>query len=113
MSQERRRALRVPVEMYVEESHDHATYFQHSSNLSRGGLFLEKTIPHPVGTRVTLSFTLPGDQTPLKVQAEIVSALEGETRLGMGLKFVEASTEFSRRIDGFIAQHEPGPDGRK
>ena len=113
MSKERRRELRVPVQMFVEESHDHATYFQHSSNLSRGGVFLEKTIPHPVGTRVTLQFTLPGDKTAIKLHAEIVSALEGEPQLGMGVKFVDAPAETVRRIEDFIAQHETGPAERK
>jgi uncharacterized protein (TIGR02266 family) len=107
MSQERRRALRIPVQMFVEESHDQATYFQHSKNLSRGGLFLEKTVPHPVGTRVALQFTLPGDRSPIKVQAEIVSALDGETNMGMGLKFVEPSAEVASRIDQFVAAREP------
>jgi uncharacterized protein (TIGR02266 family) len=107
MSEERRRALRVPVQMFVEESHDHATYFQHSSNLSSGGIFLEKTIPHPVGTRVALQFTLPGDHTPIKVTAEIVNALESEARLGMGLKFVDLPPDAAGRIDRFVAQHEP------
>ncbi len=109
MSKERRRELRVPVEMFVEESHERATYFQHSSNLSRGGIFLEKTVPHPVGTRVALQFTLPGDQTPMRVQAEIVSALDSDSQLGMGLRFVEEWPELTRRIDSFIAQLEQSP----
>jgi uncharacterized protein (TIGR02266 family) len=106
MAKERRGALRVPVQMFVEESHDQATYFQHSSNLSSGGIFLERTIPHPVGTRVALQFTLPGDHTPIKVTAEIVNAAENEKQLGMGLKFVDLAQEAARRIDEFIAQHE-------
>ena len=91
------------------ESHDRVTYFQHSSNLSRGGIFLEKTLPHPVGTRVSLQFTLPGDEVELRVQAEIVSALM-EDGLGMGLKFVAPSAEVAQRIDRFIADHEPQPE---
>ena len=107
MEKERRHALRVPVQMFVEESHDHATYFQHSSNLSKGGIFLEKTIPHPVGTRVSLQFTLPGDQTPIKVDAEIVNALGSDERLGMGLRFIDPGAEVAQRIERFIAEREP------
>ena len=107
MTQERRRALRIPVQMFVEESHEHATYFQHTKNLSRGGMFLEKTMPHPVGTRVQLQFTLPGDETPLQVQAEIVSALDGDDAMGMGLKFVDLTPEVAGRLDRFIAEREP------
>src|SRR5437660_12574248 len=106
MGKERRRTMRVPVQMFVEESHEEATYFQRSSNLSSSGIFLENTVPHPVGTRVGLQFTLPGDRAPIRVQAEIVSALEGEAQLGMGLRFVDPSVEVAKRIAAFIAQHE-------
>jgi uncharacterized protein (TIGR02266 family) len=106
MGKERRRTLRVPVEMFVLEQHEEATYFQHSSNLSINGLFLENTVPHPVGTRVALQFTLPGDGSPIRVQAEIVSAIEEEKHLGMGLRFLDPSPEVAQRIAAFIAHHE-------
>jgi uncharacterized protein (TIGR02266 family) len=112
MGKERRRTMRVPVQMFVEESPlttsgPEATYFQRSSNLSPSGMFLENTVPHPVGTRVALQFTLPGDRLPIRVQAEIVSALEGDEQMGMGLRFVDPSKEVQQRITAFIAQHEP------
>src|SRR5262245_22568104 len=103
MSNERRSNLRVPVQMWVEESHDTARYFQHCSNLSEGGIFLEKTIPHPIGTCVDIEFTLPGQNDPIRVRAEIVSALEGEDRLGMGMKFVNLANDAADRIRRFIA----------
>ncbi len=96
--------MRVPVQMFVEESHDETTYFQRSSNLSPSGIFLENTVPHPVGTRVALQFTLPGDHTPIRVDAEIVSALEEDAHLGMGLRFVDAPGDVSQRIAAFISQ---------
>jgi uncharacterized protein (TIGR02266 family) len=112
MGKERRRTMRVPVQMFVEESPvssegPEATYFQRSSNLSPSGMFLENTVPHPVGTRVALQFTLPGENSPIRVQAEIVSALEGEEHMGMGLRFVNPPAEVQTRITAFIAQHEP------
>jgi hypothetical protein len=41
------------------------------------------------------------------VQAEIVSALEGEEQMGMGLRFVNPPTDVQERLAAFIAQHEP------
>ena len=79
----------MAVQMWVEESSPDGTYFQRSANLSEGGIFLEKTIPHPVGTVVSLQFTLPDDPTPMKVHAEIVNAASDDAELGMGLKFVD------------------------
>jgi len=112
MGKERRRTVRVPVQMFVEESPleaggPEAVYFQRSSNLSPSGMFLENTVPHPVGTRVSLQFTLPGDSATIRVQAEIVSALEGEEQMGMGLRFVNPPADVQERLTAFIAQHEP------
>jgi uncharacterized protein (TIGR02266 family) len=108
MTEERRRGLRVPLQMWVEESHEHATYFQRAGNLSSGGIFLEHTIPHPLGTVVQLQFTLPGDEQPIRVRAEIVNAAEerGESaQLGMGMRFVDLPPALAARINQFIAQH--------
>jgi uncharacterized protein (TIGR02266 family) len=112
MGKERRRTMRVPVQMFVEESPltsdgTQATYFQRSSNLSPSGIFLENTIPHPVGTRVGLQFTLPGEETPIRVNAEIVSALafeEEDAQLGMGLRFVDPAADVTSRIERFISE---------
>lgn len=104
MADERRQGERFPIQVWVEESHGHTTYFQHSGNLSAGGIFLDQTIPHPVGTRVRLQFQLPGDAAPIRVRAEIVSALERAPRLGMGMKFLDLPPGLAARIDQFIGE---------
>ena len=71
---ERRGQPRIPIEMWVEETTGSERYFRRAGNLSRGGLRLEHTIPLPVGTMVNLTFTLPGDKTPVAISGEIVSA---------------------------------------
>ena len=58
---ERRGSERVVVDLWVEEHTDDALYFQRATNLSMGGLFLDRTLPHPAGTRVQLEVRLPGD----------------------------------------------------
>jgi uncharacterized protein (TIGR02266 family) len=88
--------------MWVEQSRDRELYFQRSANLSGGGLFLENTIPHPVGTRITLQFTLPGDAAPVQVAGEIVSAAL-QSELGMGVKFLDVEPSVQARIDAFIS----------
>ena len=91
--------------MWIEQSRDNELYFQRSANLSAGGLFLENTIPHPVGTHITLQFTLPGDAAPIKIQGEIVSAAS-QSELGMGVKFVDVEPAVQKRIDAFIASRK-------
>lgn len=101
---DRRTAHRIPVQMWVEESSADGLYFQRAANLSEGGMFLAKTIPHPVGTQVTLQFTLPDGAAPIKCRAEIVNAAAEEGELGMGLKFVDLPGDVAERIRLFVGE---------
>jgi uncharacterized protein (TIGR02266 family) len=106
MNAERRQALRVPVQIWVEEASDRELYFQRSANLSAGGIYLENTIPHPIGTQVTLRFNLPGDQDRLEVRAEVVGAIAGEEELGMGLKFLNLDARQADRIREYVLSRQ-------
>jgi uncharacterized protein (TIGR02266 family) len=103
VGEERRGDPRIPLEMWVEETTGSERYFRRAGNLSRGGLRLEHTIPLPVGTQVNLTFTLPGDKTPVEVTGEIVSATPPED-LRMGVKFTSLGAEASSRIEAFLAR---------
>ena len=90
---DRRSSVRLPIEMWVEELTEGNQVFRRAGNLSRGGLHLDHTIPMPVGSRVRLRFTLPGDTAPIQVSAEIVS-ISTNSVLGMGVKFVDIAFSF-------------------
>ena len=94
----------MAVQIWVEEATDRELYFQRSANLSAGGIYLENTIPHPVGTCVTLRFSLPGDTERFEVRAEVVGAIAGEEEMGMGLKFLNLTTPQAERIRQYIAR---------
>lgn len=81
-------------------------YLQKSANLSRGGLFLDKAVPHPEGTLLNLRFTLPGDETPIECKGRIVCPRAGDD-FGMGLEFDELDADAVDRIASFLATH-PG-----
>jgi uncharacterized protein (TIGR02266 family) len=100
---ERRVEPRIPIEMWVEETTGTERYFRRAGNLSRGGLRLEHTIPLPAGTVVNLTFTLPGDKSPVEVSGEIVSPTAPE-ELRMGVKFRELSPEAKERIDAYLTK---------
>jgi uncharacterized protein (TIGR02266 family) len=104
MSTERRQGNRVPVQIWVEEKTDRELYFQRSANLSSGGIYLENTIPHPVGTRVNLRFQLPGDADKIEVKAEVAAAIAGEEEFGMGLKFIDLGADIADKIKQYIAR---------
>lgn len=102
---DRRSGPRIPVEMWVEEASQDDLYFQRSANISVGGIYLEGTVPHPAGTIVTLSFTLPGDQHRTTVRGEIVNVQERD-HLGMGIRFVDLDDAALERIEGFIVRRQ-------
>ena len=101
---ERRGGLRVPVQMWVEEQGPQGTYFQRSANLSAGGAFFVQTIPQPLGTRVRLKFTLPGEAHEISCHGEIVSAKADD--LGMGVKFLDLDPEARGRIEELVSRLE-------
>ncbi len=81
---DKRQQTRIPVDLWIEAARDGELYYQRASNLSVGGAFFVQTIPLPMGTRVSLKFTLPGDTHEIVCEGDIVSAKE----LGMGVQFV-------------------------
>jgi hypothetical protein len=105
--QERRQAERISLEMWVEETTDNERYFRRAGNLSRGGLRLDHTIPLPQGTCVNLTFTLPGDSTPVEVLGEIVSG-SGPDDLQMGVKFVKVGEAARTQIDEYLLRAASG-----
>ena len=100
--EERRSSRRIPTEMWVEESTERELYFQQGANISMGGLFLERTIPHPRGTAVSLRFTLPNDADPIEVKGTIVNIGPVADELGMGVKFTNLNDKDKKRIEKFI-----------
>ena len=100
---ERRQTARIPLEMWVEETTDNERYFRRAGNLSRGGLRLDHTIPLPQGTAVNLTFTLPGDSSPVEVSGEIV-ANSAPDDLRMGVKFVTVEPPARAQIDAYLAR---------
>ncbi len=94
---ERRSEARVSVDLWVESEEGEATYFQRAGNLSAGGAYFTQTMPHPVGTKVRLRFTLPDGPDEIQCQGEIVSALAAEAP-GMGVKFLDLDAKIQARI---------------
>jgi len=101
-SGERRTSVRAPIDLWMEESKGNELYFRRSGNLSAGGVYFEQSIPHPLGTRVNLKFTLPGEDYVIETSAEIVNTPEELDGLGMGVRFLELRDADRERIEGFV-----------
>lgn len=97
---ERRSEERVKLRIWVEERVGETVYYQRTANISRSGLFLEGTIPHEPGTRVRLSFALPGMEDVIDIEGEVVAAVDGQT--GMGIRILDIRDEDADRLEEFI-----------
>lgn len=99
--QEKRGEARAEVAMWVEERVQTALYFQRATNLSAGGVYLEGTLPHDAGTRVTLDLELPDGL--LRVEGEVVSHRPGVP--GMAVRFLSLTEEERERLRSVTATH--------
>jgi uncharacterized protein (TIGR02266 family) len=99
-SPERRRASRVPVAITVELRNERGFSLHVSSNLSAGGAFFGRSIPHPVGEKVKVTFALPGEAQSISCQGEVVSVPD-KKNFGMGVRFLDLSAADRDRLDAF------------
>jgi hypothetical protein len=102
---DRRRAARAPLDLWVEEEKGNELYFRRTGNVSIGGIYFEQTIPHALGTIVRLRFSLPGNDSLIEAQAEIVNTPTIKDGLGMGLKFRELSEQATQALGKFLDEH--------
>ncbi len=99
---DRRSGTRVSISLWVEEKKGEDLYFQQAGNLSVGGVFFERTIPHPIGTQVKLKFELPGKEGVIETTGEVVSIPGSSDGLGAGVKFINLDPVEKRLIEEFI-----------
>jgi uncharacterized protein (TIGR02266 family) len=99
---DRRSEARTPLDLWVEEEKGAELYFRRTGNVSLGGVFFEQTIPHPLGTRVRLRFSLPGHAAPVVTTAEVVNAPPAKDTLGVGLRFVDLDDAARAALQDFL-----------
>lgn len=100
--QDRREAERVPLELWMEEVSGDDVYFRRTGNVSVGGVFFDRAIPHALGTVVTLKFALPGDKEMVVARGEVVSAAGAHEGLGMGVRFITVEGDGVKRIRSYL-----------
>lgn len=80
---EKRRHTRFTARLRVEIEADEKTLVGHTHDLSLGGMFVESWESIAVGTKVTVSMTLPAIGTASKIQCTVRWVIPG----GMGLSY--------------------------
>ena len=105
----RREHLRIPVAVEVSLASDHNFFVGWSENISEGGLFILTHQLERVGTRVTLTLSVPPHLPPTELACEVrwlrkTDELTSDCEPGMGLSFVDLSPETERAIQTFLTE---------
>ena len=98
---ERRRHTRYSFIASAEavELNSHAGIEGRTADLGRGGCYMDTMSPFPAKTMVTIR--LRKENRSFEAQAEVTYSMPG---LGMGLKFIAATSEHKSVIDKWIAE---------
>ncbi|MBL8910408.1 MAG: PilZ domain-containing protein [Archangium sp.] len=107
MSLERRQALRANVVIAVEVRDARGFSLHSTRDISSGGLYFDRAIPHSVGARVQLAFTLPGDTKSIRCDGEVVNVPD-KKGYGMGIRFLDIAPADADRIEEFAKESLEG-----
>lgn len=100
-SLERRKSPRVVVSLAVELRDARGFSLHSSRDISIGGLFFDRAIPHAIGERLTVVFKLPGDDRSIICPGQVANVPD-ETSFGMGVRFVDMNPTDRDRLQKFI-----------
>ena len=100
---ERRVYERIDVEWSVDCETEQTFLYASITNISEMGIFVTTHEPLEVGTRLTLRFALPGEQSPFILLGQVqwvnpIRMLSDNPNPGMGIRFVDLSSENRERI---------------
>jgi hypothetical protein len=96
---ERRRSTRYPFVAAAEviEPQSYTKVAGRTSDLGRGGCFIDTMSPFPEGTIVSVKLSL--EQRTFEAQAKVVYSMSG---MGMGLAFVRMQPDHQKVLEGWI-----------
>jgi uncharacterized protein (TIGR02266 family) len=103
---DRRGHARLSIAVAVDFESGHNFYSVRTRDISMGGLFVETDAAVPIGTK--LAVDLKFMKTYLRVDCEVMWALtDGDTTIGVGLRFVDLRPAAQKSIERFMALREP------
>ncbi len=103
MSFERRQATRANVVIAVEVRDARGFSLHSTRDISSGGVFFDRAIPHAVGARVQLAFTLPGESRTIRCDGEVANVPD-KHGYGMGIRFLDIAPADAAAIDAFARE---------
>ncbi|MEW5742598.1 MAG: PilZ domain-containing protein [Myxococcota bacterium] len=108
MAPEQRRHERkaFAVQFQAREAHGVGQLVFTSADLSAGGAFLTSDLLLEQGEPLSLEFSLPGQATPIRVQARVAWVRrfpQAGEKAGMGVEFVALKDEDKKRLEAQLA----------
>lgn len=101
---EHRKTHRVNRKVKSEVRTEESVTLSSSVDLSRGGIFISTPEPLSNGSAVNLTIMLPGNGE-VEVQGVVKWIREDESdsgKAGMGIEFVNVSSDISRKLEGLV-----------
>jgi len=111
-AESRRKNPRAHLEIEVDFFDETTFYNGFSENISAGGIFIATYKPVPIGTRISLSLSLP-DEKKIEVTGtvrwvrDVRNPDESKVSPGIGVQFDELSADAQRSIEEFVEQRPP------
>jgi uncharacterized protein (TIGR02266 family) len=104
--------LRFPLEIAVDFESEHNFYFGITGDISEGGLFVSTYVPPPLGDKVTMEITLPGQTESFTVTGVVrwlrdLRAVGDGMPSGFGMEWVALSPRALSAIRSFAEVREP------
>ncbi len=109
---DRRKSDRAELVVRVDYQTVDELFSEFARNNNEGGLFVETSASHPVGTEVHLQFHVPGAEEPLQVAGRIVrhSGKDSGEPNGMGIEFDDLDRQARQRINQLVRALRTGSD---
>ena len=102
---------RVGLHIEVTFDSDHNFFMGFTENVSEGGLFVATHCLRKVGTRMPVSFLIPGRAEPVCAIVEVrwlrTYSESSDAPPGMGLQFVQLATADAAAIRAFVDHRAP------
>jgi len=115
------RRIRIPFIHRGRLIHDGVKEELFLVDLGLAGAFVERQSPLPIGERVTLRFSLPGNDRPMTAACRVAwwhppggALVSKSLPAGLGLEFLEISEEDEARLKRYLREYLDGePQGRR
>lgn len=99
---------RLPTMLKVEYSKGGEVYYDYSTNISKGGLFLHSSQFLDMGNRLHLRLRLPGKQRPIQAIGLVMWADKGgpasPNLSGIGVRFQHITQKHRDQLEHFLQQ---------